>query len=157
MKTESGGIVLYILNPGTRLASFMSRALYLLKNNCQYVNVLVFLDKECLVSLGHNIYYHFTGLFLASSRPSYSLTDMYFQLILHAVQCYVAGEAVCCLLSGAKALVPFQIRLCGIYGGQCGMGNVFLRVLRFPLLIFFPTYRFSVISPLTSDNIYARF
>jgi hypothetical protein len=48
------------------------------------------------------------------------------------------AQAVSRRLPTAATQVRFQVRLCGICGGQSGTGAGFLRILRFPLPILIP-------------------
>jgi hypothetical protein len=48
------------------------------------------------------------------------------------------AQAVSRWLPTAATRVRARVSLCGICGGQSGAGANFLRVLRFPLPIFFP-------------------
>jgi hypothetical protein len=57
--------------------------------------------------------------------------------IKNAVGCTTV-QAVSRWLPTAAARVRARVRSCGICGGQSDTGADFLRVLRFPLLIFIP-------------------
>jgi hypothetical protein len=51
---------------------------------------------------------------------------------------HVIAQAVSRRLPTAAARVPTHVRSRGIFGGHCGTGAGFLRVLRFPLPILIP-------------------
>jgi hypothetical protein len=71
---------------------------------------------------------------LNAHGASQSVSQSVSQLLIRAI-----AQLVNCRLHAAKARVPFQVRSCGICGGQSGTEADFLRVFRFPLTVVQPT------------------
>jgi hypothetical protein len=81
----------------------------------------------------------FDMTFEVASRATDSETDIAIRVSWgkrnHSLPTIAKGHAIAQAVIrrlATAARVRAQVRLCGIYGGQCGTGAGFLRVLRFP-------------------------